>query len=51
MLHHWLISMSQGDSGGPLVCEEDGKKQQVGIISWGYGCATLGVPGVYTNLK
>ena len=37
----------QGDSGGPLMVEG----QQVGIVSWGDGCARSGKPGVYTLLK
>lgn len=37
----------QGDSGGPLVA---GTKL-VGIVSWGYGCAEPGYPGVYTDVS
>nr|CAI5862571.1 unnamed protein product [Callosobruchus analis] len=36
----------QGDSGGPLVVAG----VQVGIVSWGYGCARHGYPGIYTNV-
>ncbi|XP_013175447.1 PREDICTED: trypsin-7-like [Papilio xuthus] len=38
----------QGDSGGPLV--KTGTKQQVGVVSFGMGCARPGTPGVYSNL-
>ncbi|XP_049533983.1 trypsin 3A1-like [Anopheles darlingi] len=34
------------DSGGPLVCGD----VQVGIVSWGKGCALPGFPDVYSNV-
>ncbi|EEZ99307.1 phenoloxidase-activating factor 2 [Tribolium castaneum] len=40
-----------GDGGGPLVCpSEEGRYEQVGIVSWGIGCGEKGVPGAYTNV-
>lgn len=39
----------QGDSGGPISTLTD-DPQQVGIVSWGYGCARTNYPGVYTRL-
>ncbi|PSN43706.1 hypothetical protein C0J52_18632 [Blattella germanica] len=36
-----------GDSGGPLQCD----KKLVGIVSWGFGCALAGNPGVYTDVQ
>lgn len=40
----------QGDSGGPLVAEESSKYVQIGVISWGYGCAHEDYFGVYARV-
>lgn len=43
----------QGDSGGPLIVfdNESQSWQQVGITSWGFGCANINTYGVYTRIK
>lgn len=39
----------QSDSGGPLMQFSGGKAVVIGIVSFGIGCATKGVPGLYTR--
>ena len=46
------VDACQGDSGGPMIArDEAGDPVQVGIVSWGYGCARAGYPGVYAQVS
>ncbi|KAI2508617.1 putative catecholamine binding [Fragilaria crotonensis] len=41
----------QGDSGGPLLSANGESFVQVGIVSFGTGCAEQGYPGVYSRVS
>lgn len=44
-----VIDTCQGDSGGPLITVENGPVQ-VGVVSFGIGCAQANRAGVYTRI-
>nr|XP_061813637.1 serine protease 33-like [Nerophis lumbriciformis] len=41
----------QGDSGGPMVAKNGTQWIQLGIVSFGFGCARPDVPGVYARVS
>lgn len=47
-----VLDACQGDSGGPMIWRHDADHPytQIGIVSWGQGCARKGYPGVYTRI-
>lgn len=51
-LLHLFILISLGDSGGPNYFTDpvSSKRTQLGVVSWGIGCAEEGFPGVYTSV-
>lgn len=57
MLCAWQLNTDacQGDSGGPLIYASSSDNPeddvQVGIVSWGLGCALKAFPGVYSRIS
>lgn len=47
----WATFHPQGDSGGPMVSKQGPVWVQSGVVSFGFGCARPGWPGVYSRVS
>lgn len=45
------VDTCYGDSGGPMFVDTPRGYRQIGITSYGAGCASAGFPGVYTEVN
>ena len=49
------VDTCTGDSGGPLICRTNLNDPYsftlTGVVSWGFECAQVGTPGVYTRVS
>jgi trypsin len=47
----FLKDSCQGDSGGPLFATSEGRRVQLGVVSYGLGCGVPTFPGVYAEVN
>jgi len=47
------LDSCQGDSGGPMAYRDvkNSRWVQIGVVSFGYGCGRVGIPGVYAAVS
>ena len=50
LMIYLFVFLTQGDSGGPLMTQKVDFYEQIGLVSWGIGCAEAEYPGIYTKV-